>query len=371
MIRILQELSALDGGGVAKLLYDYYLHMDREKYHFDFLIYDFYDEGMYEEPLSEMGSTIYKLPVYKKDPKKCSRMRSDIIKNGNYDVVHSHSGIGSFRVLKDAAKYHVPMRIAHSHIAYEPFGIKTKLSNIIKKILIKHYSTDLLACGVDAGIFMWGFGAMKAGKVRIMKNAIDTDMFRFSEDKRMQVREALGIQDGTFAVGTVGRLSDQKNFPFLFSVYKEFLKNRPDSILLIAGRGLEEDSIRRFASDMDIMDKTRFLGIRDDIPDLLNAFDVFALPSKYEGLPVVLVEAQANGLPEFVSEKVTDEMDVTGIIRFLPIGKGDEGLWAQEMDSVSAGLTGRGAYADIVRGSGYDINTAAKKLEKFYDTCKR
>ena len=364
MIRILQDLSALDGGGVAKLVYDYYRNMDHEKVHYDFMIYNFYDEGIYERPLRELGCTIYKLPAHTQDAKKCAEMQDQIIKNGNYDAVHSHFGVNGFRVMKIAKKYHVPMRIVHSHLAYEPSSLKVKASNHIKRLLCKQYATNLVACGKDAGEYMWGRSAVRSGKVHIMRNAIDTEGFRFSEDMRQIKRKELGVE-GKFVIGIVGRLSEQKNYPFLFRVYEKVLKMRDDVSLLVIGRGLEEKAIRDLAGRMGISDHIKFLGVRSDVPEILNALDIFVLPSLYEGLPVVLVEAQANGLLEIVSDKVTSEMNITDLIKFLPID-GTEQIWADEICNCCDNTEQRMQYSKKVADGGYDIKRASLDMERFY-----
>lgn len=364
MIRVLQDLSALDGGGVAKLLYDYYRFMDHEAVHCDFMIYNFYDEGIYEKPLKEMGCTIYKLPAYSQNAEECTKMQEKIIAEGHYDVLHTHFGIGGFRILRIAKKYGIPKRIVHSHIAYEPYGVKTRLANIVKRKLNKYYATDLFACGKDAASFMWGKSTLYKGKVRIMKNAIDTHLFKFDNSIRAQKRKELGIED-KLVVGIVGRLSEQKNYPFLFRVYEEVLKLRQDVVLVVIGRGLEEDKIKALAKSMGIYERIMFLGIRDDVPQLLNALDVFVLPSLYEGLPVVLVEAQANGLPEIVADTITDEINITDLIHYLPI-KQTEKKWAEMICSYECNCTGREKYADLVANSGYDIRNASLEMENFY-----
>ncbi len=364
MIRVLQDLSALDGGGVAKLLYDYYRFMDHVLVQFDFMIYNFYDEGIYEKPLKEMGCTIYKLPAYSQNPEACSEMQEKIISEGHYDVLHTHFGIGGFRILKIAKKYGIQKRIVHSHIAYEPYGLKTRIANIIKRALNKYYATDLFACGRDAAAFMWGKRALDKGKVRIMKNAIDTHLFTFNANFRIQKRKELGIED-KLAIGIVGRLTAQKNYPFLFKVYQEVLELRNDVVLVVIGRGLEEDKIKDYAKSMGIYDKIMFLGIRDDVPQLLNALDIFVLPSLYEGLPVVLVEAQANGLPAIVADTITDEMDITELIHYLPIN-GTQKKWAEMICSYECNNSDREKYAKQVADSGYDIRNACLEMSNFY-----
>lgn len=364
MIRVLQELSALDGGGVAKLLFDYYSNMDRTKIHFDFLIYDFYDEGIYEKPLKDLGCTIFKLPRIKKDKKGYLKGMAEVIRNGNYDVVHSHMGSRGLFMMYFGKNYGVKKRIVHSHIAFEPASKMKRHLNHLLSVIAKHYATELFACGKDAGTYMWGVKDSAAGRVHIMTNAVSTERFSFSSDMRQQKREELGIEN-QFVIGIVGRLSSQKNYPFLFRVYQEVLKIRNDTILVVVGRGIEEESIKRVAVETGIDGAIRFLGVRSDVPELLNAFDVFVLPSLYEGLPVVLIEAQSNGLREIVSDRITKEMDITDLIEFLPID-GTEKQWANMIAECVSNTNNRVEYSEKVAEAGYDIKVESLKMQEYY-----
>ncbi|MBR3355599.1 MAG: glycosyltransferase family 1 protein [Oscillospiraceae bacterium] len=366
MIKVLHELSSLDGGGVAKLLYDYYLHMDREKIRFDFLIYDYYDKGIYEEPLRKLGCNIYVLPVFKRSKRECLRQMRDIIHNGNYDIVHSHRGSRGLFVLWFAKQSKVAKRIVHSHIAYEPVGHIKMIENKILSFICTTLATDLYACGKDAGVYMWGKKNVLAGNVSIMTNAIDTAMFRFSQTTRQNKRKELNLKEEP-VVGIVGRLSPQKNYPFLFRVFKQVLTQIPNAKLLVVGRGDLENELKAEVNKMALSDSVLFLGVRDDVNELLCSMDVFVLPSLYEGLPVVLIEEQANGLPAIISDRITDEMNVTDLIKVLPIsGDNSEEIWSDIIVKTCNKSTVRDGYADKVKESGYDIVEEAKKMQEFY-----
>lgn len=364
MIRVLHELSSLDGGGVAKLLVDYYSHIDHETVHFDFLIYDYYDEGIYEEPLRRMGCTIYKLPIFKKEKIKCLKEMRKVISEGKYDIVHSHRGSRGLFTLFYAKKYKVKKRIAHSHIAYEPVsGVKQKINKIVA-FITKNLATDLFACGRDAGIYMWGKKSVADGRVQIMTNAIDIQKFKFEQKTREIKRKELGVED-KFVIGIVGRLSEQKNYPFLLKVFKAVSESDPNATLVIIGRGEDEDKIKAIAHALKIEDSVLFLGARNDVPELLNSMDLFVLPSLYEGLPVVLIEAQANGLPAIISDRITDEMNVTDLIKQLPINQSEE-LWITTIKTITSNTSERDKYASVVKEAGYDIVSAANELQKIY-----
>lgn len=364
MIRVLHELSSLDGGGIAKLLYDYYIHMDREKVHFDFLIQDLYDEGIYEKPLRDLGCTIYKIPRIRNDKKGYLRGMKKTICEGQYDVVHSHMGARGLFTMYYAKRANVKKRIVHSHIAHEDITRLKRCFDIMLSNMAKMNATDLFACGREAGIYMWGNRCSKKGKIRIMTNAVDTRAYEFQPEIREKKRRELEVED-KLVIGIVGRLSDQKNYPFLFKAYKEMLSIRNDAVLVVVGRGLEEDLIRQEACRMELEQEIMFLGVRNDVPELLNAFDLFVLPSHYEGLPVVLIEAQTNGLKQLVSDKVTDEMNITDLIEFLPI-ENTAKIWAEKMAACCNNIDKRKAYSQQVADAGYDINIASKKMEEFY-----
>lgn len=361
MVKILHELGNLDGGGVARLLYDYYRYMDREKVHFDFLIYDFYKEGILEKPLEKLGAKIYKIPTRQNDKKGCDSMMKKIICEGQYDVVHSHRGPQGYYFLSCAKRCGVKNRIIHSHLAQPNATTIRRIKNGILLQADKWVSTDLFACGKDAGITMWGKHNVNNGKVHIMTNAIDADKFTFSNSIRQKMRKELGLGNG-FTVGIVGRIEEQKNYPFLINVFLEVLKTEPNAVLLVVGRGTEEKRIKKLAKEKKVDNNIQFLGIRRDVPELLNAFDVFVLPSLFEGLPVVLVEAQASGLPAVVSDTITTEMAVTDLISYMPLG--DSVAWSQKI--LSCKSEEREKYAKIVGDSGYGICTQAKNMERYY-----
>lgn len=364
MVRVLHELGNLDGGGVAKLLYEYYLHMDHHQIQFDFLVYDYYEEGIYERPLREMGCKIYKISPLKGHVSETLTEMENIFRGHSYDVFHSHRCSRGAIALRMAKKYGVPRRYVHSHIAYEDVSEKAKWVNRVLMKLSRHYATGLFACGRDAARYAWGIRAVQKGKVRIMTNAVDTDQFRFSPEMRVEKRRELNA-GSQLVVGMVGRMTRQKNQEFLLQTFQALLAGGTDALLVFAGRGEDEEKIKKQAQKMGLEDQIRFLGVRNDIPDLLNAFDIFVLPSLYEGLPVVLVETQANGLPAVISDRITTEMNVTDLNTVVALDAGAE-RWAQEIAARRSGSLRRDEYAGQVAAQGYDIREESKKLQKFY-----
>lgn len=360
MVRVLHELANLDGGGVARLLYDYYKYMDHDKIRFDFVISNNFAEGILEKPLRDMGCNIYKLDGLKKNPLHYVKEVDKIIKNGEYDVVHTHIAARGFLILGCAKRHGVKMRIAHSHISHEETGKLKHIFDCFTTYLTIRKTTELYACGEDAGIYRWG----KKRSFHVMKNAINTELFSFDENERKKYRDELNLH-GKIVYGNVGRLNRQKNHSFLLEVFKEISVRQPEAVLLLVGRGPLEDSIRRQAEELGISSKVIFLGIRSDVPKLLNCMDVFLLPSLYEGLPVALVEAQASGLVSAVSDTVTKEMTVTDLLHFIPLTDSPE-RWAEEICNFNAVEVNRSMYGELVKKAGYDIQCESKKMQDVY-----
>ena len=200
-------------------------------------------------------------------------------------------------------------------------------------------------------------------KVTIMPNAIELDKFRFSNERRQQIRYELGLSD-KYVIGCVGRFSFQKNHEFLIEVYNELLKKKPDSILLLIGRGELEEDIKRKVKNYNIEKSVLFLGVRNDVPDLLNAMDVFVLPSRFEGLGMVYVEAQVNGLPCVASDgPVPKEVNIAGGVTFLSLQETAE-FWCEYI--LSNHLSRESLCCDVGSVSQYNIDLAAERLRGYY-----
>ena len=199
----------------------------------------------------------------------------------------------------------------------------------------------------------------------MIPNAVDTARFSYNEEVRRDKRAELGVTDGTTVYGHVGRLHPAKNHMFLLEAFKEALKIRPNSLLVIVGDGELRGEIETKIQELGIVDNVKMLGSRGDVSELLQAMDVFVFPSKWEGLPVTVVEAQAAGLPCFVSETVTRDVAVSHLVRYLPIDNGVD-IWARELATVELS---RDDVIEKIKNAGFDINAAAEKLTEFYLAC--
>lgn len=360
-MRILHTLPALDGGGIDRLLFDYCSRM-ADAIHFDFIVHNT-NEGILEPLLKELGCQIYHVPPLHTNIKEYFSGIKKVIKNGRYDIIHVSQGNRGLFYLIFAKKYGIKTRISHSHMAFIPETLKTKIIRKLTTALVKIFATNLFACGRDAAIWMWGKRRYDMDKVFIMTNAIDTERFAYSDEKRDVLRKKFCL-DGKFVIGNVARLSYQKNHEFLIKIFSEIKKLNPNSVLMLVGRGELEDEVRKQVNDFGLSDSVIFMGVRNDVPDLLNVMDVFVLPSRYEGLPVTLVEVQANGLVAIVSDTITDEIKISENIFYLSL-KLSEYEWARVINGLDTVRT-----SNHLSNSEYDIDSAVGKLKEFYQSCR-
>ena len=230
---------------------------------------------------------------------------------------------------------------------------------LLYKRSIPRYATELFACGQEAG--KWMFGGQN---FTVLNNAIDAEKYIYNASVRAEVRQELGIEPQSLVVGHVGRLSPQKNHAYLIDVFHALLQKHADSKLVLVGRGNLEAEIRKQCENLGIADRVIFTGVRNDVNRLLQAMDVFLLPSVYEGLGIVAVEAQAAGLPCVCSNRVPEECVRTeGLVQFLPLEDGTE-RWAQEV--LNRSNTVRLDRSSEIRKNDFDIRENAGWLQDFY-----
>jgi glycosyltransferase involved in cell wall biosynthesis len=357
-MKILEITSELDGGGVDRLLFDYCSRMIPD-IQFDFIVTS-KTEGMLEKPLRDLGCNVFHISQIRENRKLYTEQLKEILKNGHYDVVHDHSGYKAIFTMYYAKKYGVKGRISHSHIAYIPERFINKVERKLLTPITASLATNLYACGIDAAKWMWGKKKYNDGKVSIMTNAIKADSFIYSEKERTLVRAELGIEN-KFVIGNVARFSYQKNHDLLIRVFKKVLEIREDAILLLIGRGELYSEIVELTKEMKLTDKIIFLGVRNDVHRLLNAMDLFMLPSRYEGLPVTLVEVQANGLAALVSDSVTDEVKLADNVKYMSLSAGEE-QWAQ-----NCCLLDTKRLENAIKGSNYDLEFASSNMKRNYE----
>lgn len=357
-VRVLQVTTKMDRGGLETFVMNMYRNVDRTRVQFDFLCHR---DGRfaYDDEIEALGGRIYRVPRCNPlDPRYLKAIDSFFEKHP-YRVVHSHIDCMSALPLAAARRHGAIMRIAHSHNSRQDKDLKYPLKLACKR-RIRCEATDLFACGVEAGRWMFG-----TDDFTVVRNAIDVDAYAFDGARRERARAELGIAPTAPVVGHVGRFSPVKNHAFILEVFAALLGQRSDAVLLFAGDGELRSDVKRRAEELGVSGSVRFLGVRSDVPELMQAMDAFIMPSIYEGLPLVLVESQASGLPCVISNSIPQDCDLEGssIIR-LSLSAGAE-QWADALVG-AFGKTVRSDGAYIVRRAGFDAHEISKELECFY-----
>lgn len=356
MLRILHVVTHMNRGGLETMLMNYYRQIDRNKIQFDFLVHRYY-RADYDDEIESLGGIIYRLPVLNPlDSNYKNALSSFFDGHPEYQIIHVHQDCMSTVILKEAERHHVKVRIAHSHNSNQDKNWKYPIK-LYYKNSISRYATDLFACNEEAGEWMFN-----GAPFTIVKNAVNTERYRFNELTRKTIRSEFGIQNNQLMIGHVGRIDEVKNHRFLVEVFKEVLKQK-DAILLLVGRGDLEEEIRKSVETFGIKDRVIFAGLRNDVDSLLQAMDVFVFPSLYEGLPMSLVEAQASGLPCVISDQVSPECMITKNTVMMSL-KQSPAEWADQVLRF-ADLPREDTYDTIVE-SGFDIKKNSEELQEFY-----
>lgn len=356
-IRILHVVTYMGRGGLETMIMNYYRHIDRSAVQFDFLVHREF-QADYDDEIATLGGRIYRLPQlipwsgsYKK------ALNQFFADHPEYRIVHVHQDCLSSVILRAAKQRGVPIRIAHSHTSNQDKNLKYPIKLYYRR-QIPTYATHLFACGQDAGAWMF-----RGAPFQIVNNAIDAKKYRYDPVQAKQIREELGIPDDSFVIGHVGRFVSLKNHKFLVDIFAEIQKKQENTRLLLVGDGDLRDETERKVSALGLNEKVIFAGVRSDVPELLQAMDAFVFPSMYEGLPVTMIEAQAAGLPCYISDKVPLECKITGLVTQIPLQTPAE-QWAEQI-LADQKLKRNDTYNEII-AAGFDIVQQAQWLQDFY-----
>ena len=369
-IRVLNIVGLMSPGGIETLIMNIYRNLDREKVQFDFLTHKGI-EGVFDEEIRSLGGRIYKMPKLRDGSKtyygKIFKYRKELKKffqeHQEYHILHCHMTNTAAIYVPIAKKYGaVKCVIAHSHLTQARPGLAGKVTDILHKA-IPRLATDYFACSEMAAGWIYPKELIESGKVKIIKNGVDPKRFYYNETKREQLRKELNLVDN-IVIGNVARFKKEKNHAFQIDVFNELLKIMPNAILMLIGEGELKPEIEEKVLNLGIQNSVKFMGVRSDIPDLMLVMDLFLLPSLYEGLPVVGVEAQAAGLPVVTSTGVTRELDITGNVSFLDLSQ-DKNYWASQICSILKSFKRRDMF-EYIQQNGYDITETAKWLQDFY-----
>jgi len=355
MIRILQCVNNMHRAGLETMLMNYYRNIDRTRIQFDFLTHR-PERSDYDDEIESLGGKIYRAPrLYPQNyPEYFRYMERLFSEHPEYKIVHSHIDAMSYLPLLAAKKAGIPVRIAHSHNTAIDFDFKYPLKQFFRMKIV-NVATHFLSCGNEAGNFLF-----RGRPFKVIPNAIDAEAFLFDESVREKKRNELNV-NGNFVIGHVGRLSYQKNHEFLLKIFFEILKTDPTAVLLLIGTGENKEKIEKSACDLNIIDQVHFLGNRSDVFELYQAMDAFLLPSRFEGLPVVGIEAQFSGLPCVFSDAVPKEVAFTEQCQFVSL-KTSSKEWARIVLDQSPSIR----QATLAENSVYNIKNAHTVLEDYY-----
>lgn len=371
---MLNILYALNGvfykGGTESVVLNYYEHLDHSKYHIDFLLHgheeDCRDNEVHNYLLS-CGSNIYYVTPRGENFKKNKKEIANLLRNNRYDIVHSHMDTAGYFFLKQAKKSGVPLCVSHSHNTSDQIYSYNFLKKLIYQLIYQNarkglcHVTDVrIACSHEAGDWLYN-----GADYIVLNNSVDTVKYKYNDMIRKRVRDELGLVD-CMVIGHVGRFSPQKNHMRLIEIFAQAHKKHENARLILVGAGNLHDSIVARISDLGLEKHVLLLGVRNDVNELMQAFDIFLLPSLFEGLPVVGVEAQAAGLPCVISTAVSSEVKLTDNVRMISLASSDD-EWCDAIDILYNLKIDREDGARNVENAGFGLNGVMDKLMYIYD----
>lgn len=363
MERIAVIMGKMHSGGKKNLVMEYYRHIDRTKFQFDFIC-DSDSNAIPKDEIEALGGRYYEIAPYQSILKNMSQMHS-ICKKNQYKIMHAYNGTMNIFAMLVGKECRIPIRINESISMAHNADKKTIIKNILKPFTglgSTHYMANGEACG------RWQFGdkAFEHGKVSVFKTVIDTKKHDFDPELRKRTRDEFGLLD-KIVIGHIGRLTEQKNTLFIIDIFHEIVRMEPNAKLLLIGDGNLREAVLAKIETYGIKDKVLYLGRREDIHKFYNAMDCFLLPSLYEGLPVVGVEAETCGLPMFFSTEIPEESSACDDLgHFIELDRSAK-EWAAEVLKVTKKNIGvRRSHVEEVKRAGFDSEAEGIRLGEYY-----
>lgn len=376
-IRVLHVLGNTNLGGAESRIMDLYRHIDRKRVQFDFLVHTD-EEGYFDREIKEMGGRIFCVPRFRLynylSYKKA--IRNFFVEHHEFKVVQGHITSSAAVYLPIAKAAGIPVTVAHARSAGVDKGIKNILTRLMRKNLSK--KTDyMFTCSKLAAISVFGRRVVEQGRTVFVPNAIKTSDFAYDEKKRKEMRKELGLTD-KYVIGHVGRFHYAKNHEYLLRIFAELCRRNQDIsieknekgydyVLILLGEGNTMEAMKAFSKEIGIEDKVLFLGNHRNIYDYYQAMDYFVYPSRYEGLPGTMVEAQTAGLKCLMSDTICDEVRVTDLVYTMDI-RDEPAKWADYIRKTAT--YERRSYVEEMRKAGFDVISQAPKMMNFYENGK-
>ena len=362
MIRVAMIIGKMDSGGKKNLVMEYYRQIDRNKVQFDFIC-DSDSQAIPDEEIESLGGRVYRIPPYQHIFSNMREMKR-ICKENKYLVMHAWNSTMNLFPMWVAKCVGIPVRISESLSMAHKGDKKTILKKILRP-MSKWFATHYMSCGDDCGRWQFGDKLFNAGKVDVFKTIINTKFNDYNPELREKTRKEFGWE-GKIVVGHIGRFTAQKNSVHLIEIFAAVAKKEPKAVLCLIGDGELREEMLAKINELGIESQVNYLGRREDIQQFYNAMDCFLLPSLYEGLPVVGLEAESCGLPMFFSTEVTREANACELGHFIELSKSED-CWAEEMlKAMRENMLVRRSHAKEVADAGFDSASEALRLQKYY-----
>lgn len=363
-IKVLHVVVRMDRAGLETFIMNVYRNIDRNMFEFNFLCASSH-KGAYDDEIMQLGGKIYHMPmsdnrgILRKFDRVNLIAQWLITHKNEIDIIHWHSGdaVESLLCLKACKKAGIKNIIIHSHNS----KCDRMILNRICRIFAGAYKYRKLACSEEAAEWRFGNRFVKKNEVEVIYNGIDLEAYKYDKQSSIDIKKALGIEN-KIVLGHIGRFSQQKNHEFLIDVFYEYHKTHSDAVLILIGKGELEKAIRSKVSRLGLDNDVKFFGVRDDIPKILQAMDVFVFPSLYEGLGIVLIEAQAASLPVVTNKAIPKIAIVSDLVRMLPID--NPSRWCREIDEALKMDRSNAVFNDGL--DKFDIKAVAKRLQEIY-----
>lgn len=363
MIRVLHVIGKMDRGGAETFIMNAYRNMDRDAVQFDFLVHT-EEEGDYDAEIVALGGHIYHVPRYAFYNAKAYRAAIEEFMESHeeHQIVHGHIG-SSASIYLQVARSLGRFTVAHSHSEARITSVKDAIYRMVT-FPVRGKADYYMACSEQAGLNRFGKGIVASDRYRVVKNGIDCGLYSRDKNSKRMAKEQLLLGDEP-VFGHVGRLDRVKNHGLLFDVFEGVKERLPEAKLILAGKGPLENALKKQVEQRGLAQSIQFLGIREDIPEVLKAMDVFLFPSLYEGMPMAFIEAQATGLECIASTGVSESAVLTNRAKRISI-ESKEAWVEQAVRSYESSRLVVDDCVDVIRNSGFDMKDVAEQLSSFY-----
>ena len=361
MKRVLQIAASLRIGGAEKIARDLGYYEDSTEFETHYIVFGD-NVGDYEQELIDHGCKIFHWESPSASYSKYYASLKRLVQENQYDIVHAHTMFNIGWAMLAANQCGVPVRVAHAHSALDNGSstIKRIYESTMRQMIL-HNATDLIACGEAAGIRLYGEKAYYKSS-KLILNGIETKAFTFNSSVREKMREQLNLRNA-FVIGHAGHLMSVKNQSFLIRLMPKILENKANAKLLMLGEGSDRPMLEQMVQNLNLTDHVIFTGNVRNVPDYLSAMDVFAFPSLFEGMPLSIVEVQANGLPCILSTNVPKDVYLTDLVHPLSLDKPIK--WIEAICGAQRNEPEK--YANVLKMKGYDTKTVMKKFLEIYE----